>query len=104
MGSSTVNPPSRFLRDIPRHLITGGGWWQGEESLAATMYSWNRASAPSLTIPELKAGDHVRHTQFGDGVVVSCQTIEDDEEVVVAFTGRGVKKLLLSFAHLEKVD
>ena len=104
MGSSTVNSPSRFLKDIPPHLISGGDLWRGEESQIATaMYSWNKASAPRLTTQELKAGDHVRHAQFGDGVVVSCQPVKDDKEVVVAFEGQGVKRLLLSFARLEKV-
>jgi len=105
MGSSTVNSPSRFLSDIPQHLITGGGLWQGEENqIAAAIYSWDRASAPSATSLELKAGDHVHHAQFGDGVVVSCQPVKDDAEVVVAFDGAGIKKLLLSFAKLEKVE
>jgi len=105
MGSSTVNRPSRFLNDIPQHLVSGGGWWQGEESrIAEAMYSWNKAPAPSTTVPELKAGDHVRHSQFGDGVVVSCQSVTNDTEVVIAFQGQGVKKLLLSFARLEKVE
>ena len=105
MGSSTVNRPSRFLNDIPQHLVSSGGWWQGEESrIAEAMYSWNKAPAPSAAVPELKAGDRVRHAQFGDGVVVSCQSVTDDTEVVVAFRGLGIKKLLLSFARLEKVE
>jgi DNA helicase-2/ATP-dependent DNA helicase PcrA len=106
MGSSTVNKPSRFLNDIPQHLVSGGGdWWQGEESqIAEAMYSWNKALAPSATVLELKDGDHVRHAQFGDGVVVSCQSVTDDTEVVVAFQGQGVKKLLLSFAQMEKIE
>ncbi|MBE9482257.1 MAG: UvrD-helicase domain-containing protein [Chloroflexi bacterium] len=106
MGSSTVNRPSRFLDDIPSYLITGGGLWQGEDSLIAeAMYSWNKAYLPNVTAPELKAGDHVHHAQFGDGVVVSCQPVKDDNEIVVAFSsGIGVKKLLLSFADLEKVE
>ena len=105
MGSSTVNSPSRFLKDIPPHLISGGDLWRGEESQIATaMYSWNKAAAPGLTTQQLKAGDHVRHAQFGDGVVVSCQPVKDDKEVVVAFEGQGVKRLLLSFARLEKVE
>ena len=105
MGSSTINRPSRFLDDIPRHLISGGGLWQGEDShIATAMYSWNKPSAPSLTTQQLNAGDHVRHAQFGNGVVVSCQPVKDDSEVVVAFKGQGVKKLLLSFAKLEKIE
>jgi hypothetical protein len=37
-------------------------------------------------------------------VVVSYKPVNDDAEVVVAFDGAGIKKLLLSFAKLEKVE
>ncbi len=100
-----MNKPSRFLEDIPRHLITGGGLWSGEDSqITASVYSWNKASTPRVITSALKAGDHVHHAQFGDGVVVSCQPVKDDKEIVVAFRGAGVKKLLLSLAKLEKVE
>ena len=104
-GSSTVNKPSRFLDDIPQHLVTGGGLWQGEDSqITASVYSWNKPlAAPRMAAPELGAGDHVRHAQFGEGVVVSCRAVKDDSEVVVAFRGAGIRKLLLSLANLEKV-
>jgi len=104
MGGSTVNNPSRFLKDIPPHLVTGADLWRGEESQLASAYSWERAPTFTIDLPELKAGDQVRHSQFGQGVVVSCQSVKDDSEVVVAFPGVGVKKLLLSFARLEKVE
>ena len=98
-----VNKPSRFLKDIPQHLITGGGLWRGEDSqITASVYSWNGAPAPRVITLELRAGDHVHHAQFGDGVVVSCQPVKDDKEIVVAFRG-AIKKLLLSLAKLEKV-
>jgi DNA helicase-2/ATP-dependent DNA helicase PcrA len=104
MGSSKANSPSRFLDDIPAHLVSSPGSWRGEESqISRAIYSWNRATAP-VPGPELKSGDHVHHPQFGNGVVVSSQPVRDDEEVVVAFSGLGVKKLLLSFARLEKVE
>ncbi|GAF88621.1 unnamed protein product, partial [marine sediment metagenome] len=104
MGRSLVSEPSRFLSDIPQHLISSSGWWQGEERrVAEAIYSWNRAPTPSPATSELKAGDHVHHAQFGNGVVVSCQAVKDDAEVVIAFNG-AIKKLLLSFAQLEKVE
>ncbi len=104
MGSSTVNKPSRFLSDIPQHLISIGGLWQGEESQIATaIYSWDKPSTTTLATQELKAGDHVHHAQFGDGIVVSCQPVKDDSEVVVVFDEAGIKKLSLSFAKLEKI-
>jgi DNA helicase-2/ATP-dependent DNA helicase PcrA len=103
MGGSNVNEPSRFIKDIPPHLICGGELWSGEESQAASrLYSWDTDAEPVLTIPELKAGDRVRHDQFGDGVVIGYQALKDDAEVVVDFKWTGTKKLLLSFARLEK--
>ncbi len=108
MGSSTAKLPSRFLRDIPSHLISGDGSWQGEDSqIASAVYSWNKpysTPASRMSTPELKAGNHVRHPKFGNGIVVSCQPAKDDSEVVVAFEGAGIKKLSLNFAQLEKVE
>jgi len=104
MGRSMVGQPSRFLGDIPRHLTSTGDRWEGKESqIVPSIYSWNKPPSPSLLDMELKAGDHVQHAQFGKGVVVSCQAVKDDAEAVVAFNG-GVKKLLLSFANLERVE
>ncbi|MBM2825254.1 MAG: hypothetical protein HW402_918 [Dehalococcoidales bacterium] len=104
MGRSMVSQPSRFLSDIPPRLIKNSPAWQGEERpVAEAMSSWNRpAATPRPVNPTLKAGDHVRHSQFGEGIVVSCHPVKDDAEVVVAFN-QVVKKLLLSFARLEKV-
>jgi len=105
MGSSTVNKPSRFLLDIPSHLVAGGSLWREEDSQLATAgYSWERPPAHQMAALDFKAGDHVHHEQFGDGVVVNCRAVKDDVEVVVAFDGGGVKRLLLSFARMEKVE
>ncbi|MFC2071807.1 ATP-dependent helicase [Chloroflexota bacterium] len=103
MGRSMVSQPSRFLSDIAKQQTVSSGLWQGEESqVTPSIYSWNKPPTPGLAALELRDGDHVHHTQFGSGVVVSCQPVKDDAEVVVAFNG-GVKKLLLSLAHLEKI-
>ncbi len=105
MGSSRMNSPSRFLRDIPSHLVTGGDLWSGEDrQVADAVYAWNRPPTEVTVVPELKAGDHVWHAQFGDGVVKSCRPVKDDAEAVVAFDGAGEKRLLLSFANLERVE
>jgi hypothetical protein len=36
-------------------------------------------------------------------VVVSNKKVKTDNEVTVAFSGQGIKKLLLSLARLEKI-
>jgi DNA helicase-2/ATP-dependent DNA helicase PcrA len=47
----------------------------------------------------------VRHAIFGEGIVMSSKPSGDDFQVTVAFKeGHGVKRLLLGFAPLEKVE
>jgi len=107
MGSSATCIPSRFLKDIPSKLIAGRDSWRGEESQLPMIKKthWEEAKQPAIemNLPELKAGDRVQHSQFGRGTVVSCKPSDGDREVTVAFPGLGIKKLLLSFARLEKV-
>ncbi len=114
MGSSLRNPPSRFLKDVPPELIDARRPGRDEEresryrepSLARMRPGGGAAGGRTLVPSEaaFAAGDHVRHERFGDGVVVSCMVTSDDQEVTVAFgNGSGVKKLLLSYAPLEKV-
>ena len=107
MSRSQVSEPSRFLNDIPKHLISTGDWKESSENgIFPSIQAWNRPAAmTALTAvaSEYQAGDHVYHAQFGKGVVVSCQPVKNDAEIVIAFNG-AVKKLLLSFANLEKTD
>jgi len=52
----------------------------------------------------LKTGDKIRHPKFGEGMVMSTKLSGTDTEVTVAFSdGQGIKRLLLSFAPLEKI-
>ena len=46
----------------------------------------------------------MRHDHFGEGVVVSSTGVGGDTQVTVAFAGQGVKRIMLSFAPLEKVE
>ena len=55
--------------------------------------------------PAISTGDKVRHKMFGEGMVISSKPSGDDVEVTVAFTeDKGVKRLLLGIAPLEKVE
>ncbi|MDO9444209.1 MAG: hypothetical protein Q7K37_02760, partial [Dehalococcoidia bacterium] len=54
--------------------------------------------------PIFRVGQRVGHGTFGVGTVVSCEIVPGDQQVVVAFPGKGVKKLLQSFARLEPAD
>ncbi len=52
---------------------------------------------------EFKPGDRVDHGLFGQGIVLKSEVTADDEEVTVAFAGKGTKTLLAGFAKLRKI-
>ncbi|MFA4835661.1 MAG: UvrD-helicase domain-containing protein [Dehalococcoidia bacterium] len=98
-GGNRPNPPSRFLQDIPAHLVSANA-----DSRTAKGRSGKTETTRSSTT-ELKTGDLVLHTRFGEGVVVDCHAVKDDREVTVAFgRGMGTKKLLLSLAPMERIS
>ena len=55
-------------------------------------------SAEGCPASSLHTGDHVRHSVFGRGTVISVK----GDIVTVAFDGRGVKQLSAAFAKLQK--
>ena len=106
IGGSGPTGPSRFLYEIPGHLITAptpvasiksSPWGIWEPSVTTV-------AVPEPSLPSVKTGDKVCHPTFGDGMVVNCLPSGNDYEVTVAFDGGSrVKRLLLSYAHLEKL-
>ena len=54
------------------------------------------------TDPSFHPGESVMHAVFGSGTVISAKVVGDDEEVTVAFEGRGVKRLMASYAKLTR--
>jgi len=123
-GSSQAGHVSRFLRDIPPELITSGSGISASNGGSAKKgfadkpgeckrSSWNEWQAPTPVInrnqpatsrPTLEVGDSVRHNAFGDGVVTGVDVTAADTEVTIEFEGEvGVKRLLLSFAPIEKL-
>ncbi|MEM8859799.1 MAG: UvrD-helicase domain-containing protein [Chloroflexota bacterium] len=56
------------------------------------------------TEAEFSTGDRVMHPKFGQGIVMDSKLTGADEEVTIAFTTAGVKRLVASFAKLEKIE
>jgi DNA helicase II / ATP-dependent DNA helicase PcrA len=111
-GSSDVSIPSRFLNDIPRQLISGTGSYADVKPKAAAAIRapvWaapvSRAAPPPAPArqPAFRAGQRVKHATFGEGVVIETRLERNDEEVTVAFKKAGIKRLLASFANLQKL-
>jgi DNA helicase-2/ATP-dependent DNA helicase PcrA len=121
MGQGSHNPPSRFLKDLPPelvHVVSGHSESASHRpEMRPRQPAWSESfrngtggaavEAPARALASFKAGEHVRHAKFGEGIVVTATATANgaDQEVTVAFKGEfGVKKLLLSFAPLEKLD
>ena len=120
-GGSAPTEPSRFLTDIPKDLIVaphdepkkklGSASWAADRSKrtpSAVVTSkpaksnGAKASEPKVV---LTTGDKVKHATFGEGIVTAHKRMKDDVEITVFFKeSQGVKRLMLSFAPLEKVS
>jgi DNA helicase-2/ATP-dependent DNA helicase PcrA len=110
-GQSGSQMASRFLLEIPDSLVTTRdirGHSRVADRIPDPMWTKRAASTPaprsaSRSGDQFAPGDKVRHGAFGEGVVVNSSGVGSDMQVTVAFTGHGVKRLMLSFAPLEKV-
>ena len=129
-GNVVYNPPSRFLREIPRYLMTETNRLTEKQERAQAFSAPSAATgtkkepgnlfqnnpyiqkgfrpAPAVSAspdgkPDYEAGDMVSHTKFGIGRVVSLKDISGDYEVVIEFEDFGKRKLRSSFARLLKI-
>lgn len=133
-GNVVYNPPSRFLREIPRYLMaekngpsikrettsspaispaapakkakpkTGGNLFFDNPYIQKGIKLSSQADSGTNGKPDYDAGDKVSHTKFGIGTVISVEKIKDDYEVVIEFEDFGNRKLRSSFARLKKLD
>ncbi|MEX0766840.1 MAG: DNA helicase PcrA [Microthrixaceae bacterium] len=124
-GNTQYNPPSRFLTEIPDGLLeeSTSSRSRQDQSRSGRSSSWESTSwlstgsssqsTPSSLKPKppsptqahelnFKAGDDVRHNVWGDGVILMVEGAGDKAEAVVHFGSVGEKRLLLSWAPLEK--
>ena len=63
-----------------------------------------KRATPTTRSLRYSPGQRVHHPRFGEGIVITSRLSGDDEEVSVAFAGKGVKRLLASFANLQILD
>lgn len=125
-GNTQHNPPSRFLSEIDAkfqannlaEFSSSGSVFQGlsgmknsyneydqtpsygnsDDQMPADFLRTTVSNEPRY-VPELNEGDAVRHEIFGKGTVVEM----DGDNATIFFKGKGVKKLNIAFAPLEKL-
>ncbi|MEW6058608.1 MAG: DNA helicase PcrA [Actinomycetota bacterium] len=106
-GTTSYNPPSRFLSEIPSDLLRqieedeeaeGRIIGRGAGSIVREAVTSARRE-PVLMAP----GDTVLHDRWGEGVVLTVSGSGSDAEATVVFEDVGEKRLLLAYAPLRKV-
>lgn len=111
-GRTTMNQPSRFIREIPEELLDGG-----QPKKKATSSPFASSSRQATRQPVLRpmttttggdtigwrVGDKAEHGKWGVGTVVSVKGEGESTELDIAFPSPvGIKRLLAKFAPIKK--
>jgi len=75
---------------------------EAKKGFVLNSFTAGKKEEPEADI-SLRPGDRVRHKKFGDGMVISAQSLGNDVLLEVAFDTVGTKKLMLKAARLEKI-
>ncbi len=103
--------PSRFLKDIPDHYLV----FEEDQShilmerarpSLSRRHDQNRLQTQDQTFPQnagadFTLGTHVRHPQFGDGIIINTEGSGESHRVLVHFEDVGKKLLLAKYAKLD---
>ena len=122
-GSTSRNPVSRFMVEIPEIFVERTGRRQSSqmsfEQMVRGEYERNVGShgrgylskqktaveqsrkAPAAAA-SYQTGDTVTHRVFGEGVVTAVKPMGNDFMLEIAFANAGTKKLMANYAKLEK--
>lgn len=120
-GETQYNKMSRFIKEIPRELLSTGAVFEKEKEEPAKQAAYLQArqafrkqafTAPKSVRqfgnpggdgPGYGVGDRVRHMKFGEGTVTALTEGGRDYEVTVDFDTAGTKKMFAAFAKLKKL-
>ena len=98
-GVDQYGQPSRFINELPSELI--------EEIRPRVQVQRpvfvRRSSLDESPAPAMRMGSRVRHSKFGDGVVLNFEGNGPHTRIQVNFERQGTKWLMLSYANLEMV-
>ncbi len=104
-GISEPSQPSRFLEDIPEEVIVENSMRPRDHSHRSFSgsYEWEKEEEiekPSY-VPTHHVGQRIKHSMFGEGIVLGVEIDGRDEIVNIFFDNGANKKLLASLAKLE---
>ena len=101
-GSTQINPPSRFVAEIPEHLVTEERLKRSDMTMSAFAQEEEKRYPRKKLFTKSDAfrpGDSVKHPDFGQGLIVTLA----NNIATIAFKQKGLKKIDVTLAPLEKV-
>jgi DNA helicase-2/ATP-dependent DNA helicase PcrA len=118
-GRTNMNPPSRFVKEIPEDLLEGLSPVNNRQRMAPSQsgtrnsYVQQQPTRKAVIRPATVAtggegigwniGDKAVHGKWGTGTVVSVKGEGDSKELDIAFPSPvGIKRLLAKFAPIQK--
>lgn len=125
-GEMQYNSPSRFINEIPSSFLSTNNLLDSKNLMNTTFEKQNKEATfqnilknglsrkpyamkprnfggSNLDSLSYDIGDKVEHIKFGIGTVTNINAAGRDYEVTVDFPNSGVKKMLASFAKMEKI-
>lgn len=108
-GKETYNKMSRFVREIPSAVLQevrmGNSVSRPTFFDNASLSKSSSAGFANAEVPntQYKLGQIVRHSVFGDGVILNFEGSGAQARVQVQFASEGSKWLMASFAKLEVI-
>jgi DNA helicase-2/ATP-dependent DNA helicase PcrA len=100
-GVDTYGQPSRFIGELPTELVEEIRPRLQVSRPAFTRRSDSLNESPG---PGMRMGSRVRHSKFGDGVVLNFEGNGPHARIQVNFESQGTKWLMLSYANLVRVE
>ena len=100
-GVDTYGQPSRFISELPADLIEEV---RPRLQVSRPVFVKRSASLEETPAPNMRMGSRVRHSKFGDGVVLNFEGNGPHARIQVNFERQGTKWLMLSYANLVRVE
>jgi DNA helicase-2/ATP-dependent DNA helicase PcrA len=100
-GVDAYGQPSRFINELPAELVEE---IRPRLQVSRPVFVKRSASLEESPSAGMRMGSRVRHSKFGDGVVLNFEGNGPHARIQVNFEGQGTKWLMLSYANLVRVE